>query len=44
MKTISSIATDRAFKVITTLSCLGLVLSFGLMAIGVDVNAAWFVV
>jgi hypothetical protein len=44
MKTISSIATDRAFKAITTLSCLGLALSFGLMAMGVDINAAWLVV
>jgi hypothetical protein len=41
MKTISAIATDRAFKAITTLSCLGLALSFGMMAVGMDLNAAW---
>jgi hypothetical protein len=41
MKTISAIATDRAFKAITTLSCLGLALSFGMMAAGMDLNAAW---
>jgi len=41
MKTISSIASDRAFKAITMLSCLGLAVSFGLMAAGMDLNAAW---
>jgi hypothetical protein len=42
MKTISSIAKDRAFKAITLLSCTGLALSFGLMAAGMDLQAAWF--
>jgi hypothetical protein len=41
MKTISSIATDRAFKAIMMLSCFGLALSFCLMAAGMDLNAAW---
>jgi hypothetical protein len=41
MKTISEIATDRAFKTITMLSCFGLAVSFGLMAAGMDLNAAW---
>ena len=41
MKTISSIARDRAFKAITTLSCFGLAMSFGLMAAGMDLGAAW---
>jgi len=41
MKTISEIAKDRAFKAITTMSCLGLALSLGLMATGMNINAAW---
>lgn len=39
MKTISAIATDRAFKTITVLSCFGLALSFGMMAAGIDLSA-----
>jgi hypothetical protein len=41
MKLISSIATDRAFKAISALSCIGLTLSFGLMAYGMDLGAVW---
>jgi len=41
MKTISSIAADRSFKAMTTLSCFGLAVSFGLMAIGMDLNSVW---
>ena len=41
MKTISEIATDSAFKTITMLSCFGLVVSFGLVAAGMDLSAAW---
>ena len=39
MKTISMMASDRAFKAITVLSCSGLVLSFALVAFGVDLTA-----
>jgi hypothetical protein len=38
MKTISSIANDRAFKAITALSCFGLAISFCMMAFGVDLS------
>ncbi|HEY2248423.1 MAG TPA: hypothetical protein VGH70_13345 [Bradyrhizobium sp.] len=38
MKTISMMASDRAFKAIAALSCSGLALSFCLMAFGVDLN------
>lgn len=41
MKTISAIAADQAFKTITTLSCFGLAVSFGLMAAGMDLSAGW---
>jgi hypothetical protein len=41
MKFIASIATDRCFKTISMLSCLGLAVSFGFMACGVDLNAVW---
>jgi hypothetical protein len=41
MKTISSIVADRAFKAITTMSCLGLTASFGMMAFGIDLNSVW---
>ena len=39
---IASIATDRSFKTISMFSCLGLALSFGFMACGMDLNAVWF--
>jgi hypothetical protein len=32
---------DRASKGISTLSCLGMAVSFGLMACGMDLNAVW---
>jgi hypothetical protein len=38
MKMISMMASDRAFKAITALSCSGLALSFCLMAFGVDLT------
>jgi hypothetical protein len=38
MKTISMMASDRAFKAITVLSCSGLALSFCLMAFGMDLT------
>ena len=38
MKTISMMASDRAFKAISALSCSGLALSFALMAFGMDLN------
>ena len=41
MKLIASIATDRSFKAIAMLSCFGLVVSLGLMACGMDLNAVW---
>jgi hypothetical protein len=41
MKTISSIAADRSFKAMAILSCFGLAVSFGLMAIGMDLNSVW---
>ena len=41
MKLISSIATDRAFKTISMLSCFGLAVSFCMMAFGMDLNAVW---
>jgi hypothetical protein len=40
MKTISMIASDRAFKAIAALSCSGLALSFCLVAFGMDLTAA----
>ncbi len=39
MKTISLMASDRAFKTIAALSCSGLALSFCLMAFGMDLTA-----
>lgn len=39
MKTISMMASDRAFKVVTAMSCTGLALSFCLMAYGMDLTA-----
>ena len=42
MKLIASIATDRSFKAISMLSCLGLVLSFGFIASGMDLTVVWF--
>ncbi|HLZ01404.1 MAG TPA: hypothetical protein VKR55_04535 [Bradyrhizobium sp.] len=41
MKTISSIAADRAFKAISMFSGLGLALSFCLMAAGMDLSTTW---
>jgi hypothetical protein len=38
MKTISMMASDRAFKAISALSCGGLALSFCLMAFGMDLS------
>ena len=38
MKTISSIANDRAFKAITALSFFGLAVSSGMMAFGIDLS------
>jgi len=38
MKTISMMASDRAFKAITAVSFSGLALSFCLMAFGMDLN------
>jgi len=40
MKTISMIASDRAFKAITTLSFCGLAVSFCMMAFGMDLTVA----
>jgi len=42
MKTISFIASDRAFKAISSVSSCGLVLSFCLMAFGMDLSAGGF--
>ena len=36
MKMISMIANDHAFKATSAISCFGLVLSFGMMAFGMD--------
>jgi hypothetical protein len=41
MKTISSIAADHSFKAMMLLSCIGLAVSFGLMAFGMDLNNVW---
>lgn len=41
MKTISSIAADRAFKAIATMSCVGLSVSFCMMAFGMDLQSVW---
>jgi hypothetical protein len=41
MKTISSIAADNSFKAMTLLSCIGLVVSFCLMAFGMDLSSVW---
>jgi hypothetical protein len=38
MKTISMMASDRAFKAISAVSCGGLALSFCLMAFGMDLS------
>jgi hypothetical protein len=42
MKLIASIATDRSFKAISMLSCVGLAVSLGFMAYGMDLNTVWF--
>ena len=41
MQLIASITTDRSFKAMSMLSCLGLALSFGFVACGIDLNAVW---
>ena len=41
MKTISSIAADHSFKAMAVLSCVGLAVSFCLMAFGIDLNSVW---
>jgi hypothetical protein len=41
MKTISSIAADHTFKTMAMISCFGLVMSFCLMAFGMDLNSVW---
>jgi hypothetical protein len=41
MKTISSIAADDTFKAMTMISCFGLVMTFCLMAFGMDLNSVW---
>ncbi len=41
MKTISSIAADHTFKAMTMVSCFGLVVTFCLMAFGIDLNSVW---
>jgi hypothetical protein len=41
MKTISSIAADHSFKAMTLLSCVGLAVSFCLMAFGMDLTSVW---
>jgi hypothetical protein len=38
MKTISSIVADQSFKAISVLSCVGLVVSICLVALGIEVN------
>jgi hypothetical protein len=38
MKTISSIASDRAFRTVTALSFFGLAVSFCMMAFGMDLG------
>ena len=41
MKTISSIAADQSFKAMSVMSCVGLVVSICMMALGMDLSAAW---
>ena len=41
MKTIALIAADRSFKTMAMLSCFGLAMSFGLMALGMDLTNVW---
>jgi hypothetical protein len=41
MKTISWMATDRAFRAVTTISCFGLAVSFSMIAFGMDLNSVW---
>jgi hypothetical protein len=41
MKMISSIAADYSYKAMTMLSRSGLVVSFCLMAFGMDLNSVW---
>ncbi len=41
MKTISSIAADRAFKAISAFSCFGLAVSFCMVAFGMDLHSVW---
>lgn len=38
---IASITTDRSFKAISMLSCLGLAVSCGFIACGIDLSAVW---
>jgi hypothetical protein len=38
MKSISSIVADQSFKAISVLSCVGLVVSICLVALGIEVN------
>jgi len=41
LKIISMIVADRAFKTISTISCLGLAVSFSMMAFGMDLSIGW---
>lgn len=34
-------STEQSFKSVALLSCIGLVISIGLMTFGVDLGAAW---
>ena len=38
---VESSSADHSFATILLFACVGLVASFGLMAMGVDVSAAW---
>lgn len=38
---VEAVSTDQSFTMILLFACVGLVASFGLMAMGVDVSAAW---
>jgi hypothetical protein len=37
----STQADDQSFKTVALFSCFGLVVSFGMMIIGVDLSAGW---
>jgi len=41
MKTISEIAADQSFKLMSILSCVGLAVSVAMMMLGMDLNAGW---